>query len=126
MHQFFSSSTKWCDSKHPHVQRVSKIVSSEEVKQFASIVVIMYIMYRILEALRHPVMRVYRWSRKKTTQLMKAKGPIPKVPQPCVLRRYNNKVALSRLNLPNDEEKNLTYVKKNNNQFSGPKIRPRD
>ena len=96
MNQFFSSSTKWCDSKHPYVQRLCKIVSSEEVKQFASMFVIIYIVYRILDALRHPVMRVYRWMRKKTTQLMKAKGPIPKVPQPCVLRLDNNKVDIDK------------------------------
>ena len=58
------------------------MVSSEEVKQFASIVVIIYIVYRILDALRHPV------------------------------------------NLPNDEEEDLTYVKKN--KFCGPRVRSRD
>ena len=58
------------------------MASSEEVKQFVSVVVIMYIVYRILDALSYPLMRMYRWSKKKTIQLMKAKGPIPKVPQP--------------------------------------------
>ena len=66
------------------------------MKQFASVVVIIYIIYRILDALKHPVMRAYRWVKKKTTQFMKTKGPIPKVQQPCVLRLDNNKVDIDK------------------------------
>ena len=67
-------------------------MASDEVKQFASILEIIFIVYRVLEASRHPVMRAYRWCKKKTSQIIKAKGPVPKVPQPCVLRLDNKKV----------------------------------
>ena len=76
------------------MQKGCKIVASEEVKQFASIVVIMFIVYRLLEASRHPVMKICRWM--KAMQLVKAKGPVPKVPQLCVLRLDNKKVDIEK------------------------------
>ena len=44
------------------------------------------IIIRILEVPRHPVKKSYHWIKKKITQLKRAKRPIPKVPQPCVLK----------------------------------------
>ena len=86
----------WCESKNPHVQRGCKILASEEVKQFASIVVIIYIVYRLINASKHPTMRACKWIKKKTIQLVKAKGPVPKVPQPCVLTLDNKKVDIEK------------------------------
>ena len=96
MYKFFASSNMWCESKNPYVQQGCKILASEEVKQFASIVVIVFILYRLQDAVRHPVMRAFKWIKKKTTQLFKSKGPVPKVPQPCVLRLDNQKVDIEK------------------------------
>ena len=86
----------WCESKNQYIQKACKLVASEEVKQFASIVMIIFILYHLLEASRHQVMRVCRWIKKKITQLTKAKGPVPKVPQPSVLRLDNKKVDIEK------------------------------
>ena len=96
MNKLFASSTMWCESKNQYIQKACKIVASEIVKQFASIVVIIFILYRLLEASRHQVMRVCRWIKKKITQLTRVKRPIPKVPQPCVLKLDKKKVDIDK------------------------------
>ena len=96
MSQFFSSKLNWCELKNPRIQKVCKVIRSEEEKQFASVVVIIFLIIRILEALRHPVMRAYRWIKKKITQLTRVKRPIPKVPQPCVLKLDKKKVDIDK------------------------------
>ena len=58
--------------------------------------VIILILVRILEALRHPVKKAYQWVKKKLTQLARAKRPIPKVPQPCVLKLDYKKVDIDK------------------------------
>ena len=87
----------WCESKNQYVQKGFKIVASEEVKQFASMVVIILILYRLLADYQ------FKIEHKRGAENILAD-------------------ALSLLNLPNDEEENMEYVK--NHKLRGSRIRP--
>ena len=67
MSHLFSSKANWCESKDPNIQKICKVIASEEVKQFASVVVIIFIVYRILDAFRHPVKKAYQLIKKNYT-----------------------------------------------------------
>ena len=56
------------------------------MKHLACKVVIIIIIKAIINLIKHPVKRAFRYLKTKVLNIFKKKGPMPKVPQPCVLK----------------------------------------
>ena len=50
------------------------------------LIIIIIITKTILDIVRPPLKRAYNYIKKKALNVFKRKGPMPKVPQPCVLK----------------------------------------
>ena len=86
MKEYFYNNKMWCESKYPEMQKACKLLASEEMKHLACIAVIFMIMNALFNLARPPVKRAYNYIKKKVINTFKRKQPMPKVPQPCVLK----------------------------------------
>ena len=86
MKEYFYNNKMWCESKYPEMQKACKLLASEEMKHLACIVVIFMIIKAIFNLIRPPMKRAYNYIKKKVINTFKRKQPMPKVPQPCVLK----------------------------------------
>ena len=91
----------WCESKYPEMQKACKLLASEEMKHLACITVIFMIMKAIFNLIRPPVFnlirskRAFNYIKKKVINTFKRKQPMPKAPQPCVLK-VDTKVGIEK------------------------------
>ena len=72
------------------MQKACKLLASEEMKHLALLTEIVIITKAIIELVRPPLKRAYKYVKKKVCSLFKKKRPMPKVPQPCVLKEATN------------------------------------
>ena len=76
----------WCESKYPHMQKACNLLASEEIKHFACIVVIVILIKAIINLIKPPIKKAFKYIKTKVLSIFKKKGPMPKVSQPCVLK----------------------------------------
>ena len=76
----------WCESKYPQMQKACRLLTSEEMKHLACNTVIFIIIKATVKLIRPPARRAFKYIKKKVLRLFRKKRPMPKVPQPCVLK----------------------------------------
>ena len=86
MKEYFYSTKIWCESKYPHMQKACNLLASEEMKHLACITVIFILARAIVNLERPPLKRAFNYVKKRVLSIFKKKQPMPKVPQPCVLK----------------------------------------
>ena len=86
MKEYFYDSRMWCESKYPHMQKACKLQASEEIKHLACVVVIVILINSIINLIRPPIKKAFKYIKKIVLIIFAKKRPMPKVPQPCVLK----------------------------------------
>ena len=86
MKEYFYNSKMWCESKYPEMHKTCKLLASEEMKHLACITVIIIIIRAIINLMKPPIKRAYKYIKEMVLNIFKKKQPIPKVPQPCVFK----------------------------------------
>ena len=95
MKEYFYDSKMWCESKYPHMQKACKLLASEEMKHLAYITVIVILIRAVINLVRPPIKKAFKYIKKMVLNIFKKKRPMPKVPQPCVLK-VNTKVDIEK------------------------------
>ena len=86
MKEYFYNTKMWCESKYPHMQKACNLLASEEMKHLACIVVIIILIKAVINLIKPPIKKAYKYVKTKVLSIFKKKRPMPKVPQPCVLK----------------------------------------
>ena len=68
------------------MQKACKLLASEEMKHLACVVVIVILIKSIIKLIRPPIKKAFKYIKKTITTIFAKKRPMPKVPQPCVLK----------------------------------------
>ena len=86
MREYFYNSKRLCEFKYPHMLQACNLLASEEIKHLACITVIFILIKTIVNLIKPPLKRAFNYVKKRVLSIFKKKQPMPKVPQPCVLK----------------------------------------
>ena len=86
MKEYFYNAKMWCEFKYLHMQKACNLLASEEMMHLACIVVIRIIIKAIIKPIKPPAKRAFKYLKTKVLNIFKQKRPMPKSPQPFVLK----------------------------------------